>query len=653
VNVASGHTALLLVDLQHDFLARDGLQPSADTLVARVADLLAGFRARGAPVAHIRTRTRADGSDAMPHWRRQDALRCVEGTLGFETPMPLAESRNELVVFKQHYRGFADPALDAWLRERSVTEVVIAGVYTHACIRETALDAYERGYRVTIARDAIGSTEPVHAAETLRWLEARAADVRPVAAVVGGTERSVGGRPVVRHDNPCRTDELMLEVTVGTADDVRAATERVTAALGSWQARSMRERADALDQWADRLDDAHDRLTDIVVGEVAKPRVAAEDEVRRAVAHVRAAAALAREYDVGPRRLADGVAVRSQPLGVVGILMPWNNPVALPAGKIAPALAFGNGVVFKPAPEGTASAYALLAEYADAGLPADLVALVTGDARTGAAIADDPGIAALAITGSIAAGRAVAMRCAATGKALQAELGGNNAAIVWNDDDLRTHVPALVRAAFSYSGQRCTATRRFVAPESSVEEFAALMADAIDALVIGDPDDPTTDIGPLISAAARDRVAGVVARARDEGAVVVRGGDAPEALAHGAWYCPTLLIAGDRRIEVVQEETFGPVAVVQPATDLDDALAAANGVEQGLVMAVCSTDPAVRARVRDAADAGIVQLGAGPLPVHPDAPFGGWKASGFGPPEHGEWDAWFATRLQAVYGDEG
>jgi len=93
--------------------------------------------------------------------------------------------------------------------------------------------------------------------------------------------------------------------------------------------------------------------------------------------------------------------------------------------------------------------------------------------------------------------------------------------------------------------------------------------------------------------------------------------------------------------------------VVQPATDLDDALAAANGVEQGLVMAVCSTDPAVRARVRDAADAGIVQLGAGPLPVHPDAPFGGWKASGFGPPEHGEWDAWFATRLQAVYGDEG
>src|SRR4029079_17389682 len=132
VNVASGHAALLLVDLQHDFLARDGLQPSADTLVARVADLLAGFRARGAPVAHIRTRTRADGSDAMPHWRRQDALRCVEGTLGFETPMPLAESHDELVVFKQHYRGFADPALDTWLRERSVTDVVIAGVYTHA-----------------------------------------------------------------------------------------------------------------------------------------------------------------------------------------------------------------------------------------------------------------------------------------------------------------------------------------------------------------------------------------------------------------------------------------------------------------------------------------------------------------------------------------
>jgi aldehyde dehydrogenase (NAD+) len=651
VNVASGHTALLLVDLQHDFLDRVGLEPSAPALVARVAELLGGFRAVGAPVAHIRTRTRADGSDAMPHWRANDAVACVDGTPGAEPPAALREVAGELVVFKQHYRGFADPALDGWLRDRDVSAVVIAGVYTHACVRETALDAYERGYRVTIASDAVGSPEPVHAAETRRWLATRAAEFQPVAAVLADHGAARVRQAVVPHYDPCRSDRLLHEVVVDTVADVHTAVETVAGALPAWQARSVPERAQALDAWADRLQAASDALADAIVEEVAKPRAAAEDEVRRAIAHVRTAAALLRDLDGAPRALAEGVAVRSRPVGVVGILMPWNNPLALPVGKIAPALAFGNGVVFKPAPEGTATARAFLDECAAAGLPGELLALVTGDARTGAAVADDPGIAALAITGSIGAGRAVAMRCAATGKSLQAELGGNNAAIVWDDDDLVAHVPALARAAYSYSGQRCTAIRRFVVRESEVDGFTALLADVIGALVVGEPSDRATDIGPLISRAARERVAAVVDRARDAGADVVCGGEVPTSLAHGAWYQPTLLVTKDRECEVVQEETFGPVAVVQPAADLDDALAAANGVEQGLVMAVCSTDPAVRARVRDAAEAGIVHLGAGPVPVHADAPFGGWKGSGFGPPEHGEWDAWFATRLQAVYGD--
>jgi len=650
VNPASGHTALLLVDLQHDFLDRDGLEPPAPTLVARVADLLAGFRERGAPVAHIRTRVRADASDAMPHWRVSGTSACVEGTPGAEAPPALLEQPGELVVHKQHYRGFTD-LLDVWLRDRGATDVVIAGVYTHACVRETALDAYERGYRVAVASDAVASTEPMHAAETRRWLEPRAAAFRTSRELLDGDAgASAASGAVVRHHDPCRSDRVLHEVPIGNPDDVRAAVEAVTAVLPEWQARSTNARAAALDRWADRLGAAADALRDVIVEEVAKPRAAAEDEVRRAIAHVRAAAALSRDVDRGPRALAHGVAVRSRPVGVVGILMPWNNPFALPVGKIAPALAFGNGVVFKPAPEGSATARAFLEEFAAAGLPPELVDLVTGDASTGAAIADAPGIDALAITGSIAAGRAVAARCAATGKALQAELGGNNAAIVW-DDDLAAHIPALVRAAYSYSGQRCTAIRRFVVHDARLDELVALVADEIDALVVGEPADPTTDLGPLISTAARDRVAAVVARARDAGAELVCGGSVPPSLGHGSWYQPTLLVTRDRDTEIVQEETFGPVVVVQPASDLDDAIAAANGVAQGLVMAVCSSDPGVRGRVRDAAEVGIVQLGAGPVPVHPDAPFGGWKASGFGPPEHGEWDAWFATRLQAVYGD--
>jgi acyl-CoA reductase-like NAD-dependent aldehyde dehydrogenase len=586
----------------------------------------------------------------MPHWRASDTLACVEGTRGADAPPDLVEEPGELVVHKQHYRGFTD-LLDVWLRNHGVTDVVIAGVYTHACVRETALDAYERGYRVAVASDAVASTEPAHAAETRRWLEARAAEFRTVRELLDGDSGApAAGRAVVRHHDPCHSDRVLHEVPIGNADDVRTAVDTVAAVLAEWQECPPDTRAAALDAWADRLSAAADALRDAIVEEVAKPRAAAEDEVRRAIAHVRAAATLARALDHGPRALAPAVAVRSRPVGIVGILMPWNNPLALPVGKIAPALALANGVVFKPAPEGSATARAFLDELAGAGVPPELVGLVTGDASTGAAIADAPGIDALAITGSIAAGRAVAARCAATGKALQAELGGNNAAVVW-DDDLAAHVPALVRAAYSYSGQRCTAIRRFVVHDARLDEFVALMADAIDALVVGEPADPATDLGPLISTGARDRVAAVVARARDAGAEFVRGGAVPRSLAHGSWYEPTLLVSRDREAEVVQDETFGPVVVVQPVADLDDAIAAANGVAQGLVMAVCSSDPRVRARVRDAAEVGIVQLGAGPVPVHPDAPFGGWKASGFGPPEHGEWDAWFATRLQAVYGD--
>jgi acyl-CoA reductase-like NAD-dependent aldehyde dehydrogenase len=353
------------------------------------------------------------------------------------------------------------------------------------------------------------------------------------------------------------------------------------------------------------------------------------------------------------RRVAPSVTVRNRPVGVIGILMPWNNPLALPCGKIAPALAFGNAIVFKPAPEGAATALALRESLADARIPSGLVSVVMGAVETAEAIIDEPLVNAVAVTGSIATGRATTARCGITGKPLQAELGGNNAAIVLADADLDDVVPTLIRGAFSYAGQRCTALRRFVVVAPVVKRFETIAAAVVDELVVGDPRDQRTEVGPLISTTARDRVAAAVAHARDEDVRVLRGGFVPPHLAHGAWYAPTLLAADDRDSEIVQEETFGPVAVVQVAADLDDALAAANGVVHGLVMAICTNQSAARRKVIEDAAVGIVQVGAGPLPVHPDAPFGGWKASGFGPPEHGEWDAAFATRPQAVYGDEG
>ena len=672
-------TALLLVDLQHDYLARPGLTPPAPIVVTRAACLLDSFRVLGLPVVHVQTRTRADGSDRMPHWRERDITACVEGTPGAEPPPSLRPRADELVATKQHYRGFADPALDPWLRSRGVERVVVAGIYTHACVRETAVDAYERGYDVWIAADAVGSTEPAHAAASRSWLEGRVAKFRPTpamltdlgltpspyedgpdrvevtahpAAVIAGTSVAPDDHERVRHHDPCRSERVLTEVPLARAGEVRRAAEVAATERVAWATRPAEERAGALDVWADVLEDRGDALVECIVQEVGKPVAGAADEVRRAVGHVRTAAQLLRSALVDDRRVADGVMVRHRPVGVLGIVMPWNNPLALPCGKIAPALAFGNAVVFKPAPEGATSALAVLDSLSEAGIPPGLVGLVMGAAETAEAIVDEPLVDAIAVTGSVATGRALAARCGARAKPLQAELGGNNAAIVLADADLDAVVPALVRGAYSYSGQRCTAIRRFVVEASIADAFEARAGAVVDELVVGDPHDATTDVGPLISAAARDRVDAAVTRARDDGARVVRGGFVPSHLAHGAWYAPTLLAAADRASAIVQDETFGPVAVVQPASDVDDAFATAEGVEQGLVMALCTDRPDARRRACESASVGIVQLGPGPLSVHPDAPFGGWKASGFGPPEHGEWDAAFLTRPQAIYGDE-
>lgn len=621
-----GATALLLVDVQQDYLDRPGLEPVPADLVAECAMLLAAFRATGLPVAHIRTLVRPDGSDAMPHWRGAGRLVCVVGTPGAEPPTPLAEAAGEYVAAKQHYRGFADPGLDGWLRDRGVTRVVVAGLYTHACVRETALDAYERGYEVVVAADAVGTDDRAHAEATHRWLSARVADFRCSAEIAGMLRRSGEPTPV---------------------DLVRPVVAAAVAAQPAWAARAADERAELVRGWADVLADRQDELTEAIVADVAKPVAEARAEVARAVGHVRAAAGLVDAGTVADESVGPGVVARTRPAGVVGLLMPWNNPLALPVGKIAPALVLGDGVALKPAPEAPRTTALLAATLARAGIPAGLVGVVTGGPAVGGALVRDVDVAVVAVTGSIATGRSVALECARLGKPVQAELGGNNAAVVLADADLDAVVPALVRNAFAFAGQRCTAIRRFVVDRSILDEFVTRTVDAVAALRLGDPTDPSTDVGPMISTAARDRVARVVADAVDDGARVLSGGRVPAL--DGPFLEPTLLLADDVAAPIVQTETFGPVAVVQPVSDLAEAIAVAGGVEQGLVLAVCTHDAAQAARVLDTAQAGIVQWGPGIVPVHPDAPFGGWKASGYGPPEHGRWDAQYLARAQALY----
>jgi acyl-CoA reductase-like NAD-dependent aldehyde dehydrogenase len=237
----------------------------------------------------------------------------------------------------------------------------------------------------------------------------------------------------------------------------------------------------------------------------------------------------------------------------------------------------------------------------------------------------------------------------ALGKPIQAELGGNNAAIVLDDVDVATVAAALVRNAFAYAGQRCTALRRFVVLESIAEKFTRCAIQEVALIRVGTPDDSDTFVGPVISQAAANRIVAAVDEARAAGSHVLAGGNGFES-AGLSFVNPTLIRTDDERAQIVQHETFGPVAVIQVARDIDHAIELANGVEQGLIMSVCTSEKHAVEYIVDRADVGVVSEGARPVPVHPDAPFGGWKASGIGTPEHGIWDVNFFTRPQARYG---
>jgi acyl-CoA reductase-like NAD-dependent aldehyde dehydrogenase len=249
---------------------------------------------------------------------------------------------------------------------------------------------------------------------------------------------------------------------------------------------------------------------------------------------------------------------------------------------------------------------------------------------------------AISLTGSPLAGRAAQEIAARRNVPLQAELGGNNAAIVWSDADLDDAARRIAEGAFGQAGQRCTANRRAVVDARCADAFVERLVAATAALVVGDPGDEATHVGPLVTAEARARVEAALGRAR--GRVLV-----PHARVPAGCMAPAIVLSDDPREEIVQEETFGPVLVVQRAAHFDEALELLNGVRQGLVAALFSAAPERRARFLAEARAGILKLGQATADAGVDQPFGGFKASGIGPPEHGDEGFRFFTRPQAIY----
>jgi len=632
------HKALLLVDLQHDFLNRPGLLPGLRDLVGPIVSVLSHARSSGMSVVHVRTRVQASGDDRMPHWQLGELWECVAGTVGEQVPQEFSALAGEPVFHKQYYSGFGNPGLDDWLRGAGVEELWVAGVYTHGCVRATVMDAYERGYRVTVVDDGVASNDPLHGRISRDYLDGRAADFAT-------SEELLPGAPIEDvHCNPDQPGQEVVRVRRSVACDIHAAVENARDTGARWCRQSLSSRRDILARFYDELGSAESQLVEMMIHQLGKPRRDAVDEMSRALGHLDAA------LELDEREVIDaGATVFYRPHGAVAVVSPWNNPVAIPVGKLAAALLLGNSVVWKPAFQADTISRCLLSLLLDSGLPDGLVQLVNGGPGEVGELVGHADIAAVSLTGPEPAGRAVAAICAQSGKPLQAELGGNNALLVMADADLPAQVETWARQAFGFAGQRCTAIRRFVVQRSILADFESLMVDAVQGLQVGEPSLANCDVGPLISAVQLDRVAAAVDSAIGRGARLLVGQE--RVAAPGHYYLPTLLAELAADDPLVQEELFGPVAIVQVAEDFEQGLALVNGVRQGLLAGIATSSAALYEDFVERVEAGIAIDGQG-MRIHPAAPFGGRKASQIGPPEHGVWDRQFFSKVQARYRSE-
>ncbi|MFD1210769.1 aldehyde dehydrogenase family protein, partial [Arthrobacter sp. GCM10027362] len=359
-----------------------------------------------------------------------------------------------------------------------------------------------------------------------------------------------------------------------------------------------------------------------------------------------------------PRR-GEKILVTRKPLGVVGVITPFNFPIAIPAWKIAPALAYGNTVVWKPASTVPLLAMRLAQALDEAKLPAGVLNLLIGPGSMGSGLAGHPGLDGLTFTGSTGVGRQLAGQAASRGVPMQAEMGGKNAAVVLADADLELAGEQVLYGAFRSTGQKCTATSRLIVAETVADEFLDRLRDRLATWTVGDPTDPGVHMGPLVSDAARKSVLAGIAASVRQGARVAAGGGAAGtggydggALAEGAFVAPTVLEvsgAGAAANPAWREEFFGPVLTLRRAADTQEAFGLANDSEFGLSAAVFTRDVGCALDAIDDLDVGILHINSESAGADPHVPFGGAKKSGYGPKEQGAAAREFFTHTTTVY----
>lgn len=454
------------------------------------------------------------------------------------------------------------------------------------------------------------------------------------ALFIDGGWRAPSSREAITVRSPATEQVIGHAPCAGEADvDAAVAAARRALTTSGWRHWTPQRRAEALDRLADALEARAHSVAAMVTNENGMPismSTVLEGFVPTGV--LRYYAGLIRSTELEERRPAvargGATVVRREPAGVVAAIVPWNAPSLLTSFKLAPALAAGCTLVLKPSPE-TALDSGLLAEAVlEAGLPAGVVNIVPGGRETGEYLVSHPGVDKVAFTGSSQAGRRIGEVCGRLLRPVSLELGGKSAAIVLEDADLQATAQGLASASLTHSGQYCYLSTRVLAPRSRYREVLDAVTDMAASLVIGDPLDPGTQVGPLISRQHRRRVESVIAAGVDAGATVTTGGRRPKGLDQGWFLSPTVLGGVDNTAPVAREEIFGPVLVVIPYTDVDEAVTIANDSEYGLAGTVWTADVDRGLDLARRVETGTFGVNS----YLPDlgAPFGGVKSSGLG-----------------------
>ena len=470
----------------------------------------------------------------------------------------------------------------------------------------------------------------------------------------------VGGRWVEASDggtytktSPMRPTEVVGEFSSSTEADARRAVTAAVEAFPAWAALPLAKRGSYLVAAAAAIEARAEQIARDMTNEMGKPLREARGETMRAAQILRYSASEAfrpvgelYEQSLTGRQ----VSTRRRPIGVVGLITPWNFPIAIPVWKLAPALMYGNTVVLKLAYEAPLTGLHVAEAFAEAELPAGVLNVLTGRGSTaGAAIVGDERVRAISFTGSVETGRRVRDEATRSGKRVQLELGGHNPLIVMADADLERAAEAAYAGAFWSAGQKCTATRRIFVQDEAYDAFREAFLNRIRRGRVGDPAEAETEVGPIVNEMQFIDILAAIDRGRAEGGTVIAGGDRCDDDSY--LIEPTVFegVADDAFLSC--EEVFGPVTTLYRFADLDEALGRANAVPFGLAASIFTSNLGTATRFQDEAQAGLLHVNSQTAGAEVHVPFGGLKASAFGPHEQGRAAIEFYTETVTVYVD--